>query len=226
MKVAALIPFWSNYQPSPNVLNCIPLVNLGGKTLISRTIELVNQIKLIDEVIVFASDEKVTNYIDEKAQYGFVKRDVALDSDGTSIEDIIESFLLKSNADIVLLIHPKSPFLKPKTIEECINNVLLLKSDSAFTASSIRSHLWFKDAPLNFSVTNKNPSFSKIDTILVGPSSVYVFTKDLFIASRSMVGEKPFIKEIGHFESFEIEREDDFAMAELIINAGLDIERI
>lgn len=225
MKVVALIPFWSNYQPSPNVLNCIPLVNLGGKTLISRTIELVNQIKLIDEVIVFASDKKVTNYIDEKVQYSFLKRDIALDSDGTSVEDIIESFLLKSNADIVLLIHPKRPFIKPKTIKECIEQVLLLNSDSSFAAPSIRSHLWFKDGPLNYSPSSDTRSFSKIEPVLVGPS-LYVFTKELFEVRRRILGKNPFIKEIGHFESFEIDREDDYAMAELIVNAGLDIERI
>tara|TARA_B110001450_G_C17583201_1_gene465840 strand:- start:117 stop:797 length:681 start_codon:yes stop_codon:yes gene_type:complete len=226
MKVVALLPFWSNYQPSPNVLNCIPLVNLGGKTLISRTIELVNQTKLVDEVIVFASDEKVMNYIDENAQYNFVKRDISLDSVETSIEDIVESFLSKSNADIVLLIHPKSPFLKPQTISNCINQVVLFSSDSSFTATPIRSHLWFKDGPLNHTTERKIPSFSKIDPLLIGPSSVYVFTRKLFEETRRMVGNNPFIEKIGHFESFEIEREDDYAMAELIINAGLDIERI
>jgi len=226
MKVAALLPFWSNYQPSPNVLNCIPLVDLGGKTLISRTIELVNQTKLVDEVVVFASDEKVTSYIDENAKYIFIKRDSLLDSDEASIEDIVESFLSINNADVVLLIHPKSPFLKPQTITNCINQVILLNSDSSFTATPIRRHLWFKDGPLNYTAERKIPSFSKIDPLLIGPSSVYVFTRNLFEEKRRMVGDNPFIEKIGHFESFEIEREDDFAMAELIINAGLDLERI
>ena len=104
-------------------------------------------------------------------------------------------------------------------------NVIVSKNTNREDRIHVNVNMRFppEDAKL---LVSKNPSFSKIDTILVGPSSVYVFTKDLFIASRSMVGEKPFIKEIGHFESFEIEREDDFAMAELIINAGLDIERI
>jgi len=224
MKVVAIIPFWSNYQPSQNALNCIPLVYLGGKSLISRTVELINQIKLIDEVVIFASDDQFVNYMDDKAQYNFLKRDQCLDSEKTSIEDIIKSFLLTNSADIIVLIHPKSPFLKPETIEDCIEQVLSLKYDSAFTANSIRKPIWFRDKTLNYSQNQDTPALSKIDPVIVETSSVYVFTRDLFDKKRRRIGEKPFIKKIGHFEGFEIEREDDYKMAELIVNAGLNSE--
>ena len=163
--------------------------------------------------------------MDDKAQYNFLKRDQCLDSEKTSIEDIIKSFLLTNSADIIVLIHPKSPFLKPETIEDCIEQVLSLKYDSAFTANSIRKPIWFRDKTLNYSQNQDTPALSKIDPVIVETSSVYVFTRDLFDKKRRRIGEKPFIKKIGHFEGFEIEREDDFKMAELIINAGLDRER-
>ena len=39
------------------------------------------------------------------------------------LQDIINEFLQISDADIVVLIHPKSPFIRSKTIEECVEKV-------------------------------------------------------------------------------------------------------
>jgi len=224
MKVVALIPFWSDYNPSPKLLSCIPLLNIGGKSLLSRTVGLINEVKIIDEVVIFSSNSQFKAYMDDKTEYTFLKRHFELDSNETSIEDIIESFLSKNDADIVVLIHPKSPFLRPKTVEDCINQVSSLQYDSAFTANSIRKPIWFKDKPLNFSKNHDTPAIQKLHSVIVETSSVYVFTRDLFSHKRRRIGDKPFIKKIGHFEGFEIEREDDYKMAELIINAGLNSE--
>ena len=225
MKVVALIPFWSDYQSLDEDMVGRSLINIGGKSLIKRTVEMLNSIHLIEEVFVFASNDKVTNYLDDKDQYQFIKRDQSLDSDSTSIEDIIESFLQNSDAEVVVLIHPKSPFLKPKTIQTCIDKVSSGEFDSAFLAHSIKKHVWFRGERLNYSKGIDTPALSDIDPILVETSSVYVFTRALFNKYRSRIGLKPYIKEIGHFEGFEVERPDDFEMAELIINAGLDKER-
>ena len=123
-----------------------------------------------------------------------------------------------------MLIHPKSPFLKPKTIEECIAKVCSLEYDSSFTANIIRKPIWFNNRPLNFSENHDIPKISQLNPVIIETSSVYVFTRKLFTLKRSRVGDKPFIKKIGHFEGLEIETEDDYKMAELIINAGLNSE--
>jgi len=225
MRIVALIPFWSDYQHSVGGISCRPLVNIGGKSLINRTVEIINRISAIEEVIVFASNDKVLEYLDDKVRYRFIKRDESLDSENTSIEDIIESFLSGSDADVVVLIHPKSPFIKSQTIQECIEKVTSLDFDSAFMANSIRKHAWFKGEPLNYSLSNDTLALSDIDPILVEAASVYVFTSALFNSERRRIGQRPYVKQIGHFEGFEIDREDDFEMAELIINAGLDRER-
>jgi CMP-N-acetylneuraminic acid synthetase len=225
MKVEALIPFWSNYKPTPDGFKSLPLVSIGGKSLISRTVELINSINLIDSVNIFASNDKVLGFIDKKAECNFIKREKFLDSAATSIEDIIESYLLKSKADVIVLLHPKSPFISPKTVEECLVKVLSSNFDSSFTATSLRKHSWFRGVPLNYDLSKDTPSLSEIDPLIIETSSVYVFTRDLFKEDRRRIGKNPYIKEIGHFEGFEIERNDDFNMAELIINAGLDKER-
>jgi CMP-N-acetylneuraminic acid synthetase len=226
MKVTALIPFWVDYRSLDNSINDRPLVDIGGKSLISRTIETINHVELVDEVVVFSSSDKICDFISEGAIYKFVKRDKKLDSEKASIEDVIDGFIKKSNTDIILLVHPKSPFIKSTTMQECVEQVVSGKFDSAFVANSIKKHVWFQGEPLNYSRSEDTPALSKIDPILVETCSVYVFTRSLFENTRHRIGEDPYIKEIGHFEGLEVDRLDDFEMAELIINAGLDKERL
>lgn len=222
MKVVALMPFWSGYQPTTDSIECRPIVNIGGKSLITRTIEIANQINLIKEVVIFASNDKITNYLDDNAKYKFLKRDRSLDSNKASIEDIIEAFLQKSDADVIVLIHPKCPFIKPQTIQECIEKVATHEFDSAFVANLVQKYTWFKGKRLNYSKDADTPSLLDIEPVLIEASSVYVFTRALFNKCRNRIGPNPYIREISHFEGFEIDREDDFEIAELIINAGLD----
>jgi CMP-N-acetylneuraminic acid synthetase len=225
MKVVALIPFWSDYHSLDGNIVGRSLLNISGKSLIKRSVELLNDVELVEQVIIFASNDKVIKYLDDNDKFQFVKRKESLDSESTSIEDIIESFLENSDAEIVVLLHPKSPFLKTKTIHECIKKVSSGKFDSAFLVNSINKHIWYKGERLNYSKGFDTPSLSEIEPILVETSSVYVFTRKLFNETRSRIGLKPFIKKIDHFEGFEVERLDDFKMVELIINAGLDKER-
>ena len=147
-----------------------------------------------------------------------------LDSDRITIEDIIENFFQNSDADVVVLMHPKSPFIKFITIQSCIDKVASREFDSAFVAQSIKKHVWFKNERLNYSKNSDTPSLSSVYPILVEMSSVYVFTRELFNKHRRRIGLKPYIKEVGHLEGFEVDSLDDLEMSELIINSGLDKE--
>ena len=222
MKIIALIPFWSSYKTFKESLFCKPLVKIGGKSLINRTIEIINHIKLIDKTVVFTSDSEVSDHIEDNIIYEIIPRDANLNSEKTSIEDIISEFLKVSDADIIVLIHPKSPFIRPKTIEECIEKVLSEGFDSAFIANKIKRQAWYKGKPLNYLIDKDTPALTKLDPILIESSSIYVFTRALFKKSRNRIGENPYIKEVGHFEGFEVDNKDDLTMAELMINAGLD----
>ena len=228
MKIIALIPFWTDYKPLKASLTCKPLVKVSGKSLINRTIEIINHIKLIDKAVVFTSDSEVFDHIDDSVSYQIVQRDASLNSDKASIEDIINEFLQVSDADIVVLIHPKSPFIRPQTIEECVEKVLIGEFDSAFVATqlfhSIKRQAWYKGKPLNYLIDKDTTILSELEPVLIESSSIYVFTRALFKKNRHRIGENPYIKEVGHFEGFEVNNKDDLTMAELMINAGLDKE--
>ncbi len=226
MKVVALIPFWADYKSSKDSLVCKPLVKISGKSLISRTIEIINRIESIDSTVVFTSDDEVSNDINSSIDYEIIQRSADLNSDQTTIEDVIHGFLQNYDAEIIVLIHPRSPFIKSETIADCIEEVLVGNSDSAFVAKSIQRHVWFRGAPVNFLNYGDTPPLSELKPVLVESSSIYAFTRELFEKTRHRIGVNPYIKEVGGFEGFEIDNREDMIMAELIINAGLDKEEL
>ena len=77
---------------------------------------------------------------------------------------------------------------------------------------------------LNYLIDKDTTILSELEPVLIESSSIYVFTRALFKKNRHRIGENPYIKEVGHFEGFEVNNKDDLTMAELMINAGLDKE--
>jgi len=226
MKTIAMIPYWSDYSFPTESLEQRDTITLGGCALINYSVNIATEVEVIDDIVIFSSNDQILNSIDEKAKCKFIQRDKALDAQGVSIESIIESFLKVSDADLVVLIHPKHPFLKSSTIETCIEKAKSKEYDSAFVASMARKFAWFNGNPLNYSLEEDTPALSSLEPVVLESSSLYVFSRSLFEKNRRRIGINPFIHEIGHFEGFEVDRPDDYEIAELIINAGLNLSGV
>lgn len=223
MKIVAMIPFWAGYEYPAGSLDKRDIMKLGGRSLINYTVDLANRVDDIDQVIIYSSNDQVVDLLDEGVKCEFLKRDEDLDNQSVSIESIIERFVSVTDADIIVLMHPKSPFLRPGSIADCIGKVKSKEYESAFLVTQAKKLAWYRGKPLNYFLDTDTPNLKSIEPVVLESSSVYVFTKKLFLKTRHRVSEKPYMKEVGHFEGFEIERSDDFEMAELIINAGFEI---
>ena len=223
MKIHALIPFASNYKSEKNSVSQRAKIILGGSSLIERSIQMLSKVESIDDIFVFTSDATIKKSLSSSLKYCFLKRDKSLDSPSVSIEEIIESFFNLIETDILVLLHPRKPFLKPSTIEECILKVKKKSYDSSFIAKNYRRLAWYENKPINFDLKSKStPHLEKLEPIQIEASTLYVIWKEKFLKTRSRIGKNPFIKEIGDFEGFEVDKRDDREIAELIINAGLD----
>ncbi len=222
MKIVALIPFWSEYSFPKGSITNRDTVLLGGKPLINYTINLASQITEIDEIIIYSSDRNVTQLIHEKYEYTFLERSDQLDSQEVSIEDIIAKFTKENDADIIVLMHPKHPFLKKETISLCLEKVINKEYESSLLVSKKNKLAWFDNKPLNFNFSEDTPNVSSIEPVIMELSSLYIFTKELFENTRKRADSNSFMLEVGHFEGFEVDRDDDYALAELIVNSGLE----
>lgn len=220
MKVSAFIPYWLDYQIDNHGYHK-NLKKLGGKYLINYSIELLNSISEIEETIIYCSDDKINEYINKDLDYTFLSRDKSLDSSNISIDDIIKSFLSEVDTDVVVLLHPNSPFLAVNTLQECLSNVISKEYDSAFTSYEFKKLAWYQGKPLNYSLEKTTPKLESLEPVIIEQSSLYIFTKNSFTLHNKRIGNKPYIKSINHFEGHEVESEEDFEIAELIVNAGM-----
>ena len=217
MRIAGLIPSRLNSErvPAKNIKD------LGGIPLVNYTVRALNKTGLVDDVVLFASEPSICDYLQHGLKYKYLPRPGTLDTANTKIQDIIAEFLKLDNADIIVLLHITSPFLRPDTIAECINKVKSGEYDSAFTAYKVGKFCWFRGEPLNYSLDKPTPRTQDIDPVIVEQSSLYVFKRAVFEKTGQRISPRPYIKFIDHFEGHDIDTPEDFQVAELMVNTGL-----
>jgi len=217
MKIVALIPSRLNSERVPGK-NVKPL---GGIPLVNYTLRVLNKVDLLTDIVLFASETKILDYLEKDLKCNFVQRPVILDNQQTSIQDILNEFLkVYSDVDVIVLWHITSPFLCAETVIDCVGKVHSGLYDSAFTAYSFNKFAWYKGDPLNYSLDKPTPRTQDINPIILEQSSLYVFSKELFQKTGRRIGYNPYIKVIDHFEGHDIDTPEDFEIAELMVNSG------
>ena len=148
MKVVAFVPIRLN---SKRVVGK-NLKLLGGKPMMCYLLETLVQVPQIDEVYVYCSSDEVQPLLPPGVK--LLKRDTALDSDEALGEQIYDAFVRDVKADVYMLAHTTSPFIKAATISNAIEEVLQGRHDSAFSAQKIQTFAWYGGKPLNYSPTS------------------------------------------------------------------------
>lgn len=205
-KVVAFVPIKLNSQRLPKK-NILPI---GDHPLCWHISNSLLNAKGIDEIYIYCSDEKVTNYIPEGAT--FLKRDAKLDGDLVKGFEIYESFINQVDADIYVLAHTTSPFIKSLTIENALNKMLSDGYDSAFSAQRIQTFAWYKGKPINYNL-NDVPRTQDMEPIYVETSAFFMFERDVFTKHRRRIGFNPYIQEVDSVEAVDIDTKEDYEFA-------------
>jgi CMP-N-acetylneuraminic acid synthetase len=93
--------------------------------------------------------------------------------------------------------------------------------DSSFTAFAIKSFCWYEGRPLNYDLDKPTPKKRDLPPVVVEQSALYVFRREVFERKKRRIGQKPFVKFINHLEGHDIDTEEDFAIAEMIVESNL-----
>ena len=217
MKTVAVIPIKTNNERLPGKNTKL----LAGKPLISYCLEQLEQVKEIDEVYVYCSDERIKEYL--PASVIFLKRPEQLDLPTSNFNQIFDQFIEQVNAERYVYAHATAPFVTAQTIVECIKATDSDKYDSAFTAIEIQDYLWNDKGPLNFDAQNV-PRSQDLDKIYRESSGVYVIMREVYKAIGRRVGEQPYIKPISYKEAIDINTPEDFKLAEIFVNVDFSRE--
>ena len=210
MKVVAFVPIRLN---SKRVVGK-NLKPLGGKPLMQYILETLVRVSNIDEVYVYCSSEDVIPYLPQGVK--FLKRSTALDGDETLGKEIYEAFVKDVDADVYMLAHTTSPFIKVETIENAIDKVVNGGHDSSFSAQKIQTFTWYNGAPLNYSL-KEIPRTQTIEPVYVETSAFYIFRREVWTVLGQRIGNTPHMAIIDQIEGIDIDYPEDFEFAQKVL---------
>ncbi len=210
MKTVAFVPIRLN---SKRVVGK-NLKMLGKKPLLRYILDTLVQVKRIDEVYVYCSSEEIIPYLPNRVK--FLKRPEFLDRDETLGKEIYEEFTKTIDADVYILAHTTSPFMKVETVENALDKILDEDYDSAFSAEKIQTFTWFKGKTLNYDL-KEIPRTQTIEPVFVETSAFFMFKRDIWKVHKQRIGFKPYMALVDKIEGVDIDWPEDFNFAEKIL---------
>lgn len=214
MKTVALIPIKLNSQRLPHK-NILPI---AGYPLCWHICNTLNNVEGIDEVYVYCSDDSVKQYIPSKTKV--LIRDKKLDKNEVKGFEIYAEFIKEVDADVYVLAHTTSPFIKIESIQNAINHVLDGSYDSSFSAQKIQTFAWYRERPINYDI-NDVPRTQDMEPIYVETSAFYIFRKEVFTIHHRRIGLNPYIQEVSDIEAIDIDERSDYEFALKLIGEKL-----
>ena len=211
MKTIALIPIKFNNRRLPGK-NIKPL---GGRPLMQYIQETLLQVKGIDEIYVYCSDEGVKEYLLPGVCY--LQRPQSLDQDSTKINEVLASFAQAKKADLYLLTHATAPFIKAESIQKGIDAVKSGNYDSAFAVIRQQDFLWQNGKPLNYDLS-AIPRTQDLVPIYRETCGFYLYTYWQIVEQNRRIGDKPYFVEVSEIEAVDIDEQEDFDLAEAIVS--------
>lgn len=133
MKVVAFVPIRLNSQRVEGK----NLRQLGGKPLMCHILGTLLGVEAIDEVYVYCSDEAVRAYLPEGVR--FLRRSPHLDRNETLGGEIYDAFTAAVDADVYVLAHATSPFIRAATIAAALRKVTDAEKGGVMTRPSAPS---------------------------------------------------------------------------------------
>lgn len=210
MKTVAFVPIRLN---SKRVVGK-NLKLLGGKPLLCYILDTLASVDSIDEVYVYCSSDQIKQYLPDGVK--FLKRPEFLDRDETLGKEIYEEFTKTIDADVYVLAHTTSPFIKRETFETAINKIKNEGYDSAFSAEKIQTFAWYNGKPLNYDL-KEIPRTQTIEPVYVETSAFFMFKADVWKVHHQRIGFNPYMSIVDKIEGVDIDWPEDFELAEKII---------
>ena len=208
MNVIAFIPIKLNSQRLPHK-NILPI---AGRPLCWHIVNSLLHVKDINKVFVYCSDEAVMQYLPQGVL--FKKREKRLDEDCVKGFEIYQSFIEEEFADVYVLAHTTSPFIKTHTIENSLGHILAGDNDSAFSAERIQTFAWYNGKPINYDLTDV-PRTQDMEPVWIETSGFYMFQRDVFVKHHRRIGFQPYIQEVSGIEALDIDEAKDFELAKV-----------
>ncbi len=215
-RIVALVPMRHHSERVPGK-NYRPL---AGKPLYQHILATLLACPAVSQVVVDTDSPVVMEGVSKAfPQVQLVERPEHLRADAIPMNEILLHDTSLFPADLYLQTHSTNPLLKPATISSAIQALVdqYPAYDSLFSVTRVQTRLWDQlGRPINH-----NPSIllrtQDLPPVFEENSCLYLFTRQTLESRRNRIGERPFLFEIDAAEALDIDEEQDFTIAEILM---------
>ena len=210
MKVVSVIPARGGSKGIP-LKN---IVELGGKPLISYTIESSKQSN-VDETWVSTDSSEIASVVSE---YGVkvIERPEDISTDTSQSEEALLHAARDSEFDVLVFIQPTSPLIKSEDINKGLE--MMDKYDSVFSVT--KEHWiprWTMDVkPFEWEIDNRPMRQDKPETYIEN-GAFYITKRKNLLESKLRYSGKIGVVEMPLSRSFQIDTKEDLELIEKLI---------
>lgn len=210
---------------------------LLGKPLLQYTVEAVRGCPLINRYVVNSEDDEIRE-VAESLGVETQNRPEEYWHDNTfqEVDRLLQWSVndLESKGykiDIVVLLYATAPLRRSDHITDCVDLVLNQGYDSALTLVEDRSYIWKRFSkepsagsgfgrevePVNYDPAKRGPNQKEGWNQWIENKAVYVMKRDLLMETGCRLGGRVGFTEMSSLDSVDIDRPEDFKLAELLL---------
>lgn len=229
-KVIGLIPA----RLGSKRVKCKNLRIIKGRPLISYCIDKVKAAKCFDEVYV-NSESPLIGEVAERYGIEWYQRPLEMALSTSMIDDYIYEFLCNRECDALAVINPTSPFLTVEEMEKAVDQFLGSDCQTQLCCEAVQTHCFLHGQAVNFDTNGQHPRSQDLRPVLALNFAITIWDSVAFKKQYEEKGHGVYTGKLGFFvtkgfTSVDIDYEDDFALAQVImenfeaINAGSKAE--
>lgn len=223
MKISVFLPCRAGSERVPHK-NTRTFAGIEGGLLKIKLQQLI-ACNAIDTIVLSTNDEEVIQLAKTLSsdKIKIDRRPEHLATSSTSTDDLVKYVPSIISEGAVLWTHVTSPFIDGKIYEEAIDayKKALTKgeNDSLMSVTALRTFIWNKEGAVNYDRNKEKwPRTQTIEPLYEINSGIFLADIDIYKNLQDRIGQKPFLFENNDIDSFDIDWEEDFFIAEAIYN--------
>ncbi|MDA7524445.1 acylneuraminate cytidylyltransferase family protein [Verrucomicrobia bacterium] len=217
-KLCALLPLKAHSARVPGK----NFKSFANKPLFKWILDTLLSIDVISKIVINtdAVDLLKKNGLVENAKIQLRVRPPEICGDEISMNRVIENDLEEIQSDAYLMTHTTNPLLTADTIKKAtasyFKGIEKGSNDSLFSVNKFQTRFYKKNGkPINHDPENLVRT-QDLEPYYEENSNLYIFNRDSFYKTGARIGAAPILFETPHLDSFDIDDQDGWNLAEII----------
>lgn len=182
-------------------------------------------VERVSDIVVSTNDEKTIDvarsFHNDKIR--IIERPESLCLSSTAIEDFINYIPTIIESNHIFWVHATAPFANEEVLKNALDtyerNIMRGKYDSLLSVNKIQQFLWSakENKCINHDRTKvKWPRTQDLEPLYEINHAFYISSRENYLKFHDRIGMLPYLFELDKLHAYDIDWEDDFAIAEMI----------